>query len=52
MKAFFLALLAVIGIGIGASFVLNTFQGTVDRPVAGSGARPDPEPRLLAKPNS
>lgn len=52
MKAFFFALLAVIGISFAASVLLETYQGTVDRPVAGSGARPDPEPKLSGKPNS
>lgn len=46
MKAFLLAVLAVIGIGVGASFVLDTYQRTVDASFVGSGARPDPEPKL------
>ena len=52
MKAFFFALLALIGISIAASVVLETYQGTVDRPGIGSGARPDPEPKLSGKPGS
>ena len=49
MKAFFFALLAVIGIGIAASVVLETYQATVDRPGIGSGAKPDPDPKLSGK---
>ena len=52
MKAFIFALLAVIGISIGASLLLNSFQNTVDRVEVGGGARPDPEPKLQGKPNS
>ncbi len=52
MKAFLFALLAVIGISVGASFVLSSFQNTVDRVEVGGGAKPDPEPKLQGKPNS
>lgn len=46
MKAFILAVLAVIGIGFAASVVLDGYQRTVDASLVGSGARPDPEPKL------
>ena len=46
MKAFLIAVIAVIGIGFAASAVLETFQRTADRSFVGQGARPDPEPRL------
>jgi hypothetical protein len=46
MKAFLFAVLAVIGIGYAASVVLDQYQQTVDSRFVGSGARPDPEPRL------
>lgn len=47
MKAFTAALLAVIGISYVASVVLEDYQATVDRSFVGSGARPDPDPKLL-----
>lgn len=46
MAAFFYALIAVIVIGYGSSVVLEGFQRTVDAKHVGSGARPDPEPKL------
>ena len=52
MKAFFFALLAVVGIVIAASVVLETYQSNADRAFVGSGARPDPEPKLSGKPGS
>lgn len=52
MKAFFFALLAVLGISFAASVLLETYQGTVDRPGIGSGARPHPEPKLSGKAGS
>ncbi len=55
MKAFLAALLTVAAIGFASAFVLESFQRTVDSQHAGSGARPDPEPKLrdkLEKPKS
>ncbi len=46
MKAFLLAVVAVIAIGIGAATVLERFQTTVDTSFVGSGARPDADPKL------
>ncbi len=46
MKAFFFALMAVIGISYVASVVLETYQATVDGAFVGKGARPDPDPKL------
>ena len=46
MGPFILAVIAVLGIGFGASVVLERFQSTADRAYVGSGARPDPEPKL------
>ena len=46
MKAFLSAFLAVVGIGIAASVILDRFQGTADSVYVGKGARPDPEPKL------
>ncbi len=37
---------AVIGIGFGASVALDGYQRTADSAYVGSGARPDPEPKL------
>ena len=45
MKAFLLALIAVAGIGYGASILLETFQQTADSAYVGSGARPDLDPK-------
>lgn len=50
MKAFVAAVLAVVGIGVIASFVLDNYQRTVDSSFVGSGARPDPEPKLRGTP--
>lgn len=47
MKAFTASLLAVIGIGYIAAVVLEGYQATVDKSFVGSGARPDPDPKLL-----
>jgi hypothetical protein len=55
MIAFLAAALAVVAIGYGAAFVLEGFQRTVDSQHVGSGARPDPEPKLrdrIEKPKS
>ena len=52
MKAFFFALLAVIGVSFAASVLLEGFQGTVDRPGIGSGAKPDPQSKLSGKTGS
>jgi len=46
MKAFLSALVAVAVIGYGASIVLENYQQTVDSRFVGSGARPDPDPKL------
>ena len=46
MIAFLAAALAVIGIGFGASVLLEQYQSTVDSTYVGGGARPDPEPKL------
>ena len=46
MGPFILAVVAVIGIGIGSSVILNGMQKTADSAYVGSGARPDPEPKL------
>lgn len=46
MKAFFFALIAVVGIGYGSSLILEVYQRTVDVSNVGAGARPDPEPKL------
>jgi hypothetical protein len=45
MLAFLLALIAVIGIGYGASIGLEGYQRTSDRTYIGAGAKPDPDPR-------
>jgi hypothetical protein len=46
MKAFLAAVLAVIGIGFVASFVLETQQRTADVAYSTKGARVDSDPRL------
>lgn len=46
MTSFIAAVLAVIGIGIGASFLLETQQRTADQAFTTSGARVDLDPRL------
>jgi hypothetical protein len=46
MKAFILAVLAVVGISYGASVALDTYQRTADTAYVGSGAKPDPEEGL------
>jgi hypothetical protein len=46
MKAFLAAVLAVIGIGVIASFVLETQQSTSDVAYSTKGARIDADPRL------
>lgn len=46
MLAFLAAVIAVIGIGFGASVVLDQYQRTVDMTYVGGGAKPDPEPKL------
>lgn len=46
MMAFILAIVAMVGIGFGASVALDGFQRTADSAFVGSGARPDPEPKL------
>ena len=52
MKAFIAAVLAILVISVGASFVLGTFQRTADRAYTTSGARIDPDPRLVTGPDS
>jgi hypothetical protein len=49
MKAFLASVVAVVGIALGAMFVLETYQQTADSRFVGSGARPDPEPKLRGK---
>ncbi|MFM9942379.1 MAG: hypothetical protein ACKVP7_23095 [Hyphomicrobiaceae bacterium] len=49
MKAFLAAVLAVVAIGYASAFILETYQRTVDNQHVGSGARPDPEPKLRDK---
>jgi hypothetical protein len=49
MKAFLASVVAVVGIAVGAAYVLETYQQTVDSQHVGSGARPDPEPKLRGK---
>lgn len=46
MTSFLAAVLAVIGISIAASFVLETQQRTADTAYTTSGARVDLDPRL------
>ena len=46
MGAFLAAVIAVIGIGYGSSIVLESYQRTADSAFVGSGAKPDPEPKL------
>ena len=50
MGAILAALIAVIGIGFGASVVLERYQQTADSAYVGSGAKPDPEPSLRGTP--
>jgi hypothetical protein len=49
MKAFLASVVAVVGIAVGASVILDSYQQTVDSRFVGSGARPDPEPKLRGK---
>ena len=46
MWAFLAALVAVIGIGYGASVALESYQRTADSAFVGSGAKPSPEAAL------
>lgn len=46
MTSFIAAVLATIGISIGASFLLETRQRTADVAYTTSGARVDLDPRL------
>lgn len=50
MKAFLAAVVVVVGISIGASILLETYQSTADRAFTSSGARIDPDPRLTGSP--
>ena len=50
MKAFLAAVLTVIAIGFGASFVLERFQRTADQAYASGGARVDADARLSGMP--
>jgi hypothetical protein len=50
MGAFLAAVIAVVGIGYGAAIVLEGFQRTADSAYVGSGAKPDPEPKLRGGP--
>lgn len=49
MKSFAFAIVAIIAISVTASYVLEIYQHTVDSSFVGSGARPDPEPKLIDK---
>ncbi len=46
MKAFAFSVLAIVGISAAAAVILERYQRTVDSAFVGSGARPDPEPKL------
>ena len=46
MTSFIAAVLAVIGIGVGASLLLETQQRTADTSFTTTGARVDLDPRL------
>jgi hypothetical protein len=47
MGAFLAAGLVAVGIGIGASIVLESYQATADKTfVSQASARPEPEPKL------
>ena len=46
MTSFIAAVLAVVGIAIGASMLLETLQRTADATYTTSGARVDLDPRL------
>lgn len=46
MGPFILAVVVALGIGVGASVILERYQSTADKAYTGSGARPDPEPSL------
>lgn len=50
MKAFLTAVLFVVGISVGASFLLETFQRTADNEFVGKGVRIDPDPRMTGAP--
>ena len=51
MAAFIAAVVAVIGISVGASFVLESQQRTADAAfTSATGARVDPDPRLNGLP--
>lgn len=50
MKAFLAAVLVVVGISVGASMLLETYQRTADRAFTGPGARIDADPRLTGSP--
>lgn len=50
MKAFVFAVLAVVAIGVGASFVLDGYQSTANNALVGGGARPDPDLKWQGKP--
>lgn len=45
MWAFLAAVIAVVGIGYGASVALESYQQTADSAFVGSGAKPSPEPK-------
>ena len=46
MKAFIAAVFALVGISVGAAFLLETQQRTADVAYATKGARIDSDPRL------
>jgi hypothetical protein len=46
MGPFLLAVVVALGLGVGASVVLEKFQKTADKAYVGTGARPDHDPKL------
>lgn len=46
MWAFLASLIVVVGLSYGAMIGLETLQRSADSAYVGSGARPDPDPRL------
>ena len=46
MGAFLASIIVVVGLSFGAMFGLETIQRYADSAYLGSGARPDPDPRL------
>jgi hypothetical protein len=46
MGAFLVAVLVAVGVGVGASVVLEKYQGTADKAYPAPGVRIDAEPKL------